>query len=263
VRKKLPFIALAAVPLLFWMLWFVLPESSIQAIIEDSAADAPFVLEVRGLGKGLFYTLTIEKLELRGREQKLGEFTGIRARINPLFLPLFQLRMEVRGSLSSGSVAGRLDFARDKTTGELEFKSVDFGELGLLRSMGIEGKGTVSGRVVLKEEGGHAEFYSNDAVFQQAEFSGVRVPLSIFHRVTGALDIHGSAVNIVSLALQGEDIQARLKGNIKDNLMNISMELMPGKTYLENPAVLAGLESFKISPGYYIIPLNNNYSLRR
>jgi type II secretion system protein N len=255
VRKKLPFIILAAIPLLFWMLWLVFPESSIQTIIEDSVADSPFLLEAHGLSKGFFYTMSIDELLLKNRGRELGELKDIHGRIDPLFLPLLQLRMSLKGSVSRGNVSGTLNFTRNGTSGELEFGNVEFGEVSLLQFVGIKGKGAVSGRVTLNAGGGHAEFVSNDAVFEQAEFSGVRVPLNIFHRVTGALDVHGNTVEIASLSLQGKDIHARLKGSIRDTVMDISMELMPGKSYTENPFVLAGLESFKISPGYYMIPL--------
>jgi type II secretion system protein N len=255
VRKKLPFIVLAAIPVLSWMLWIVFPESSIQTIIEDSVADSPFLLEVHGLSKGFFYTMAIDELVVKSREQKLGELKDIRGRINPLFLPLLQLHMALKGSVGSGNVSGTLNFARNRTTGELEFGSIELGELSFLQFAGIKGKGTVSGMISLKEGNGHAEFVSNDAVFDQAEFSGVRVPLNIFHKVTGSLDVRGNTIEIVSLSLQGKDIHARLKGKIRDGVMDISMELMPGKSYVENPFVLAGLESFKISPGYYMIPL--------
>ena len=263
MRKKLLFIVPAAIPVLFWMLWVVFPESSIQTIIEDSAAGSQYELEVQGLSKGLLYTISIEELRLKNRGRELAAMKDIRSRINPLLLPLLQLRMAINGSVGGGSVSGTLNLARNKTTGELEFSGVDFGELNFLQFAGIKGKGTVSGTITFREGSGHAEFVSKDAVFEQADFSEIRAPLNIFHQVTGSLDMRGDTVEIVSLSLQGEDIHARLKGNIRDAVMDISMELMPGKSYIENPFVLAGLESFKISPGYYMIPLKGNFSPRR
>jgi hypothetical protein len=36
------------------------------------------------------------------------------------------------------------------------------------------------------------------------------------------------------------------------------MELMPGISFIENPLFRSGLERYKISPGYYVIPLKGN-----
>ena len=92
-------------------------------------------------------------------------------------------------------------------------------------------------------------------------FSGITVPLNFFHRVTGSIDINGKILNIVSVYLEGKDISARLKGAIRDAVMDLNMELMPGKSFIENPLFIAGLEKYKISPGYYMIPARGNLSL--
>ena len=258
MRKKLPFIVLAAVPVFFWMIWIIFPENAIQTIIEDSVAGSQFVIEAQGLKKGLFYTVDIDALVLKGRRGELISVKNIRSYINPLFIPLFQLRLTGNGAIGDGNISGNLTLSRGKIKGTLNFQKVGFGDLYFLKLTGIKGSGTLSGSVTIIESDGHAEFVSKDAVFEETEFSGVKAPLNIFHMVTGSLDLRGSVIEVVSLAFQGEDIYARLKGDIRENVMDISMELMPGKSYIENPFVLAGLEAYKISPGYYIIPLKGS-----
>jgi type II secretion system protein N len=259
VRKKLPVIILAGIPVLFWMIWIVFPETAIQTIIEDSVAGSQFVLEAQGLKKGLFYTMDIDALALKGRQGELISVKNIRTYINPLFVPLFQLRLTGNGAVGDGNISGNLTLSKAKIKADMSFQKVGFGDLYFLKLTGIKGKGTLSGSFTISNSGGHAEFVSRDAVFEETQFSGVKAPLNIFHMVTGSIDLSGSVVEIVSLAFQGEDIYARLKGNIRENMMDISMELMPGKSYIENPFVLAGLEARKISPGYYIIPVKGNF----
>jgi type II secretion system protein N len=258
VRKKLPVIILAAVPVLFCMIWIVFSETAIQTIIEDSVAGSQFMIEVQGLKKGLFYTVDIDALVLKGSRGELISVKNIRSHINPLFVPLFQLRLTGNGAIGDGNITGNLTLSRGKIKGLLNFQKVGFGALHFLKLTGIKGSGTLSGSVTISESAGHAEFVSRDAVFDETEFSGVKAPLNIFHMVTGSLDLRGGVIEVVSLAFQGEDVYARLKGDIRGNLMDISMELMPGKSYIENPFVLAGLEAYKISPGYYIIPVKGN-----
>lgn len=258
MRKKLPVIILAAVPVLFCMMWIVFSETAIQTIIEDSVAGSQFMIEVQGLKKGLFYTVDIDALVLKGVRGELISVKNIRSQINPLFVPLFQLRLTGNGTIGDGNITGNLTLSRGKIKGNVNFQKVGFSDLNFLKLTGIKGRGTLSGSVTISESGGHAEFVSRDAVFEETEFSGVKAPLNIFHTATGSLDLHGNVIEVVSLAFQGEDVYARLKGDIRGNLLDISMELMPGKSYIENPFVLAGLEAYKISPGYYIIPFKDN-----
>jgi type II secretion system protein N len=261
VRKRLPFIVLAAIPVLSWMIWIVFPETAIQTIIEDSVPGSQVVIEVQGLKKGLFYTVDIDALILKGRSGELISVKDIRSYINPLFVPLFQLRLTGNGAIGDGNILGNLTVSRGKIKGTVNFQKVGFSDLHFLKLTGIKGKGTLSGSFTFGESAGHAEFVSKDVVFEETEFSGVKAPLKIFHMVTGSLDLRGSVIEVLSLAFQGEDVYARLKGDIRENVMDISMELMPGKSYIENPFVLAGLEGYKISPGYYIIPVKGNLFL--
>ncbi len=258
MRKKLPIIILAVVPVLFWMMWIVFPETAIQTIIEDSVAGSQFVIEAQGLKKGFFYTVDMDALVLKGGRGELISVKNIRSHINPLFFPLFQLRLTGSGAIGDGNISGNLTLSKDKINGNMSFQKVGFGDLNFLKFTGIKVNGMLSGSFKISESSGHAEFVSRDAVFEETEFSGVKAPLNIFHTVTGSLDLRGGVIEVVSLAFQGEDVYGRLKGDIRENVMDISMELMPGKSYIENPFVLAGLEAYKISPGYYIIPLKGD-----
>ena len=143
----------------------------------------------------------------------------------------------------------------------IDFKRTDINEVQLFKLVGIQGTGTVSGKYIMINGKGHIEFVTKDARFEPAIFSGIKMPLNFFHRVTGSIDINGKILNIVSVYLEGKDISARLKGAIRDAVMDLNMELMPGKSFIENPLFIAGLEKYKISPGYYMIPARGNLSL--
>ena len=126
VRKKLPIIILAAIPVLFWMMWIVFPETAIQTIIEDSVAGSQFVVEVQGLKKGLFYTVDIDALVLKGNRGELISVKNIRGHINPLFVPLFQLRLTGNGAIGDGNITGNLTLSRGKIEGSTEFSEGRF-----------------------------------------------------------------------------------------------------------------------------------------
>jgi hypothetical protein len=84
-------------------------------------------------------------------------------------------------------------------------------------------------------------------------FSGITVPLNFFNSVRGVLEVKGDTIHISSLALEGKDIYARIRGEISNNVMDISMEIMPERSFLNNPLFINAMEQYKVSPGYYVI----------
>jgi type II secretion system protein N len=251
-------IAVAAVPLLFWMVWISFPSSSLQTIIEDSVPEGPFSIEVQGLKKGLFYTVDIARLTLKDPQNEFVSFDNIYGRVNPFDLLLLRLDLSVRGHIRDGNISGHVTFTKSRINGGIHFFGIRLGDLQFLQRAGISGTGTLAGSFILKDNTGHLDFITKDADFEQAYFSGVRVPLNFFHTVSGALDIQDNAVHIAAISLEGKDMYARLKGTIRDDVMDMTMEFMPGESYAENPLVLAGLEPYRVSPGYYMIPVRGD-----
>ena len=251
-------IAVAAVAALFWMLWISFPASSLQAIVEDSVTEGPLGIEVKGLKKGLFYTMEIDTLTLKYRQNEFVSFDNIYGRVNPLALLLRRLDLSFRGHIGDGNISGHITFTKSRINGGIHFLKISLGDLQFLKRAGVSGTGTLDGSFILKDNTGHLDFITKDVNFEQADFSGVRVPLNFFHSVSGALDIQDNTVHIAAISLEGKDMYARLKGTIRNAVMDMTMEFMPGKSYAENPLVLAGLEPYKVSPGYYTIPVKGD-----
>jgi len=248
-------IALAAVPVVIWCIWIAFPATAIESIIEDSAKDYMIDLEVQGLQKGLFYDLSIDNVMLKSSSQELFSLNNIKGRINPLSLIMLRLSLSYDGTVGRGPISGNMNRAGKEMQMELVFKDAEMNEVPFFKSFGIRGTGTISGRLTMMNDKGHIDFATNAASFEPADFSGVKVPLNFFNTVTGSVDITGNIINIVSVTLEGRDIYARLKGVIKDRVADLNMELMPGKSFLENPLVRIELDRYRISPGYYIIPI--------
>lgn len=251
-------IALTAIPVIFLGIWIAVPETSIQSIIENSISSNKFRLEVKGLKKGLFYNLSVDNLTLKSSGEQLVSLTNIHSRVNPLSLIMFRLNLFFDGGIGGGNISGRINRIKNKIQIGLDIKKADISDIPLFKLIGIQGTGTISGRFTMTDDTGHVEFVAKDSSFEPAVFSGVRVPLNFFHSIRGSVDIKGDIINIVSVALEGKDIYARLKGVIKDAVMELYMELMPGTSFIENPLFLAGLEKYKISPGYYVIPVKRD-----
>ncbi len=257
--KKI-FIVLISLPVIFWAIWFVFPEKSIQTIIEDSLS-REFEPEVKGLRKGFFYDLHIDNLRLEHSGKEVISLDNIDAHVSPLSLMLLRLNLTMDGRISGGTVSGKMNLSKGGMRMRLDVKKADISEISLFRLAGIHGKGSISGRFAMTNETGHIEFIADNAVFEPFIFSETNVPLNLFNGVKGAIDIKGNILNVVSIALEGKDIYARVRGVIHDTVMDLNMELMPGRSFIENPFFLAGLEKYKISPGYYMIHVRGNLPL--
>ena len=251
-------IALTAIPVIFWGIWIAVPETSIQSIIENSISNNKLRLEAKGVKKGLFYNLSVDNLTLKSSGEQFVSLTNIHSRVNPLSLIMFRLNLFFDGGIGGGNISGRINRIKNKIQIGLDIKKANISDIPLFKLVGIQGTGTISGRLTMIDDTGHVEFVTKDSSFEPAVFSGVKVPLNFFHNIRGSIDIKGNIVNVVSVALEGKDIYARLKGVVKDAVMDLNMELMPGVSFIENPLFLAEFEKYKISPGYYIIPVKSN-----
>lgn len=258
--KKILFV-LIAIPVIIWAPWFVIPETTIQSIIEDYFAGKKFHVEIHEIKKGVFYNFSADKLFVRSATREIIFFSNLHVAMNPLSLLILQLNISIDGNVGGGNISGNVRLAKNKIQIRLDFTKAHIDQIPMLKRAGINGTGTLSGRFSMINSKGNIDFNAENGNFQQAEFAGVKVPLNFFHDVKGAIEIDGDTLNIISVYCEGKDIYARLKGVIKDAVMDLTMEVMPGQSFVENPFFLAELERYKISPGYYIIPVRSNFSL--
>ncbi len=254
-------LAFVAVPVVFWFMWMAFPALSIQSMIEDSAGDGKITIEVQGLKKGFFYTVSVDKVALKSSGEELVSFNNIHSRINPFGLIRMQVDASMNGTTGSGKISGSAILAKNRLQAKIDYKEVDMREMPFLKHAGIRGSGTISGRFLMTDDKGRVDFVTRNATFEPADFSGIKVPMHFFKEVTGSLAIEGNVIKVVSVSLAGKDIYARLKGVIKNHVADLTMELMPDRSFLENPLFLMEVGRYQVSPGYYVIPVRGNFSL--
>jgi type II secretion system protein N len=256
VKKIL--IAAVSILLLIWAIWIVIPVTLIEDIIADSVTGRKITLETTGLRKGFFYNLRAEKILVKSGSGEVLSFTETGSRINPFRLMLLQVKIAVDGNIGGGSISGDMHFARNSLNMKLEAENASVKEIPFFERAGIKGEGAFFGRFILINDDGRIEFNAESVKFEPAFFSGIQVPMNLFSKVSGAISIKENIIQVVSVSFEGKDIFARLKGVIKDSFMDLTMEVMPGKSYMENPLLLAGIERYRISPGYYTVPLRGS-----
>lgn len=254
-------IAFIALVVILWGPWIVFSSASLQFIIEDSFYSERIHLEITGLEKGLFYTLSAEKVIIRGPGGELLVFDSVRSRIDPLSLMMLKLRLTAAGNIGGGTFSGNLRLGKGAGQMLFDVKQADISQIPLLQKIGVQGTGTISGRVSLMYDSVTIVFATEKVSFEPSLVAGITLPLNFFHKATGSLTAKDNIITIESVSLEGKDVFARLKGRIQNSLTDMTMELMPGRTVIENPLFLGEFERYKVSPGYYAIPVRGNLSL--
>jgi type II secretion system protein N len=254
VKKGLIFILLTAA-VIVWGIWIAVPENVLISVIEDSAPEGMFTLKVTGLKKGLFYRVDIEKLAVQHSGGEMCSFRNISWRMNPLSLMTLKVRSSVRGSITGGGINGEIRLGRKTRRVSLDLENVSVQDVPLFERIGLYGKGILSGRYSIIDDTGQIEFSTENASLEPVSVSGNIVPLNFFHRIRGALKIRGDTVEIVSVNLEGDHVFARLKGTVRNAFADMVIEIMPDAVFHENPVFLYELRKFKVSPGYYVIPV--------
>ncbi len=253
--SKKVLIVLGAVITVIWGIWIVFPVTAMQSIIEDSVHNQKFTLTVEGLKKNMFYRLYADRIVLKATEGELISLHAIHGAINPLSLIALRMDLSLKGSIGAGHFSGDASFSKNMITIKLDFIQASLRDMQFLEIAGIHGTGALSGKFTLTDQRGHLEFLVNDAGIEPAVFAGVTVPLNVFNTVKGSVDIEGNTFDLVSVSLEGRHVFARLSGVIKDNVMDLRMEVMPQKSFLENPLFLSQVDRYQVSPGYYVIPV--------
>lgn len=252
---KKVFFLLIAVIIVIWGMWIAFPVTAMESIIEDSINNQKAVIAVKGLKKGLFYRLYADNIVLKNAKSDLISLNSVLATIDPLRLMALRMDMSVYGRLGEGNFSGDASLSRKMVTMNLDFREAQLRDLQFFAITGIRGKGTISGRITMTDQNGHVNFLVNNAELEPLVFQDVPAPLNCFHTINGSVDIERNSIHLVSVSLEGQNISARLRGDIKDGVMDLRMEVMPQKLFLENPLFLSQIGRYQVSPGYYLIPI--------
>ena len=241
---------------------FALPDNLIKAAVEDSISSSgktEIKATIHGLRKGMFFNVYAESLDLSIGGTTALRFTDISCRVNPLYLFKKKLVFSVTGKMGSGNIKGFLKFpvfsgeSDEPEKGNLKIERAEISAIPYLASAGFEGNGLISAELNLNKNFIDATFKIPDADIHLSS-RGLPLLLRSFHKIQGALSLKDNTVYVKSISLEGDKGYARLKGNIKNNFMNLALEVMPVKGKL-NQIESIFIKRYQASPGYYIIPI--------
>ncbi len=267
-------------PLLLVLLWYVgVPEEYITDKIEKAASlkelsiggrPVDVALKVSGFRKKLLFGFYIKELEFfrenTSSDKVLLSVYHLTGRLRLDRLLIGKLEIETNGFVTP-SREGELELhlLADKEGYKMEFEAEDvqLGSLPLLNFIGLEGEGVADVEGVLsvgkdRQPDAIVLLQIKDMRLADIIQQNLYIPLSLFRELKGVLQIHDRGVEVTSLSMKGKDIYSRLKGSIQGSVFRGRLEIMPEEDF---PKIgLYPLKRYKISEGYYVIPLNIDLS---
>ncbi|MBI5098236.1 MAG: type II secretion system protein GspN [Nitrospirae bacterium] len=240
-------------PVFIILVWlFAVPDNLIQYKIEaaiSNTGQGNVRASLKGFTKGLFFTVHADSLDLDFDKTPALTITNLAGCFNPRYLIKKQLAFSFKGKMGTGDINGLLKYPAD---GEIKIEKTELNAIPYLTHIGIETNGYISANILLKNKSVQITFRIPDLDIQK---SAVIIPfINSFRRVQGVLSVTGNAIRFDSVSLEGEKGYARLKGDIKNRFMNLSLELMPSMDKLNTiESMLIG--KYIVSPGYYVIPV--------
>jgi type II secretion system protein N len=221
--------------------------------IERSLTDGDLHVEVTDLKKGLFFDFKSAHMTLKKSDRALISIDDVTGRMNPLKLLAGKPPLDFRGNVGGGRIEGEAGFLKTSSA-NIRVDKANMEEIPFFALSGLEGNGILSGEFRLAKGTGDIKFVLKDARLKTGSFGGVSVPLDVFRRARGAMTVEGPTVKIVSFSLEGEGIYARIKGNIVGKRLDVTLELMPDRSFKES-IVFSALGNYRVSPGYFVIPI--------
>lgn len=245
-------------------LWNIaIPEGVILRHLETAPGREGIYLEMNGFKKGLFYNFTVDKILLKKKNQgadgsTLLIFDEVKGGLN--ITSLFKLRPQLvfDCKMNKGEIAGTVGLI-DQDPLNVSGNGIGMSGLPILESFGIKGGGNLDWSLHLSQGIGEARFSVDQAKISMNSAALFSAPLSLIEEIRGVVEINDGNLEIQSLFLEGRGASARVKGNIIKGRVDLKMELMLDSTLDEDyfdPTITEMLAGYKVSPGYYIIPIN-------
>ena len=270
-------LVLACLVLLAIGIWIiVIPESLIVDAIEGAVPGEALSVRVDGLEKGLFYSVTARQILIHGAKgtklpgqnmapppsdpQPLFTFERVAGSLDFPSLVTLSPLIRIEGSLNGGSVSGVTAISEGGRS-DVVFRDVSLRGLAALELFGIKGEGVLSGNMRYGAGAGEIQFTIDKAKFRSTTLGGVFIPLEFFSRMRGALATRGGNTEVKSFTLEGKDVFARVTGTAEGRDVNMKMELMPEPAFTAEPLLMTLLTPYKVSPGYYVIPVKTRLAL--
>lgn len=239
---------IALVSILFLTLYFWLSPSYLLDKINESQS----LVSVRaGQAEGGFLTsYRFKDVRIEKAGKTIIELKRLKIDVNLLKLLVGGLKVDIY----SDTIEGYLELSvLNRIKGELNVKNLFFDTELVNIPPEISFTGIMDGRIIAENRSVLFEFRLNNLIWKSFEIEKNSLPLDLFDRAKGGIEIVNNDINIKSIGFEGEKGYARLAGSIKAGKSDIFIEIFP-KDFSE-PYLIPFYE-YKQTQGYYKIPVN-------
>ncbi len=249
-------IIIAIVFLFIWGIWIIaIPSKLISGFIEDSLKKQSIRIDLDGLEKGLFYSISKKSVKISNSDNSLIlTINNLTAEINFASFMKLSPGIDFNSNIGKGTINGNVSY--DKDAGwvmQIKGSGIDISDLPVAEvTSGINGTGDIDFDLYKKGKRSEIKFSLSDINIKS---SGL-LPLDIFNKARGVMTEENGLIDVKSLVMEGKGLYARVKGYIRGNNHNLNIELMVNSSSDMNPSYLTILEKYKVSPGYYVIKPN-------
>lgn len=250
---------LASVVLFLWGVWYVaVPTSAIEEAVEGNLAFGGVSVDIEGLSKGLLMSLASEKVDVRFRGQRLASVRDLDVHLEPSALARKKVAVTFEGEVGGGTLKGRAEFGGAGQAAEFTVSGARLSALELSERAGLNGDGSLD--LEFRSEGlaGTLKFSVKELDLAPSRVLGVRVPAEEFREARGMVRFRPDRGELESVTLEGENFYARATGAINGGVADLEVELMPEGEESLDPALLAFIRNYRVSSGYYVIPVKVN-----
>jgi type II secretion system protein N len=243
-----------AIPVLIILVWyFAIPDDYLQSSLENAVAAhsiSDIDIDISGFRKGLFFTTHADSLDISMDKKHLVSVTDLKSSIHLLDSIMRKQVFSLHGKIGSGDVNG---FFNLPDSGSLTVDKADLQAISYLKNFGIEAEGFLSANLVARGDTVDILFQIPNAEIKESPL-GELLTMKSFQKIQGALTVRGNTVKIKSISLEADKGYARLKGDIKNRFMSMTLEIMPEPGKLESFESML-LANYLVTPGYYVIPI--------
>jgi type II secretion system protein N len=238
--------------ILVWL--FAVPNELMQERMENAVSrsgDGSLTLSIDGISKGIFFSLHADTINLSIDNKPALIINDLSINFTPRHLNAGKLAFLVRGKIGTGTIEGIL---MPPMKGNFNIDNVDLDSIPYLKMFGVEVGGHLTADIILNNEKVEAVFNVPDLNIGNPDVAVIPL-INTFRRMQGSVHLDGNDLQVNSISLEGEKGFARLKGQIRNGLANMTLELMPVEQSLNSlESMIIG--KYIVSPGYYTIPIN-------
>lgn len=244
---------IAGVPVFMVLIWFfAVPDDLIREGLEGAvrrSGNGKMRLSVDGFKKGIFFTLHADALNLQQDNRPLLKITDVTGRGSLRYLTGGQIGFRIKGKIGTGDVSGIVKLPLE---GDIKITRAEINEIPYLKQFDMDIKGSISSDITIHGDTAKVVFDVPDLDIDE---SGPVFPLlNTFTSLQGALSLKADTTKVDSISFNGDKGYARLKGHITNNVMDLSLELMPYAGKLSDMESML-ISRYIVSPGYFVIPI--------